>query len=386
MEKKTNGTGDVAERTKMKDKRRRILIFVCVFICIFSAIFATRHTNHSQNSTDNVNTPSIAKPVAATTVEDYGFDLSNLSVDKSVVVPGDFKTDETKALVSPQHVKNPEAKITGTERVIGVTVGNESRAYPINIMNRHEIANDTLGGVPIAVTYSPLTDSVVVFDRRIDPEQPPIEFGVSGLLYNSNLLMYDRTNGVKSDVSSLWSQLLMKSVAGPKAGTTLYALPAQLTHWQDWLASHPGTTVISGVPEEADNYKLNPYQEYFASGKPKFPVKPMAESDEHAWMKPVVVIANAGETAVFFHAYPPGGWNPAAGSPGEAEGAVSVVVTVGGDKFTLICRPPSAAWDAQTAEVVWDEKDVNKAPDYIVHSFFGAWYAMYRDTKFITPE
>ncbi len=263
-------------------------------------------------------------------------------------------------------------------------------------MNWHEIANDTLGGVPIAVTYSPLTDSVAVFDRRIDPDKPPLEFGVSGLLYNSNLLMYDNATRDDHKDSSLWSQLLLKSVAGPKCNTTLYALPAQLVRWRDWLEAHPDTTVITGTPAEKENYSSSPYQTYYVSATTKFPVKPMAESDDHAWMKPVVVIANGGETAAFFHVHPPDDWQPTAANTGAGGTAFTAEVTVGGDTFTLKCRPPTLSYDAETAEVVWGTSGVQErdgagdvtsrnAPDYVIYTFFGAWCAMYPDTKFISP-
>ena len=98
--------------------------------------------------------------------------------------------------------------------VIGLSLHGEARAYPLEILALHEVCNDTLGGEPILVTYQPLCDSAVVFERRVDGHTR--EFGVSGLLYNSNLLMYDRHPEQPQD-ESLWSQLQFRALAGPAA-------------------------------------------------------------------------------------------------------------------------------------------------------------------------
>ena len=127
--------------------------------------------------------------------------------------------------------------LPGPRGSVTVTLNGESRAYPLLVMQCHEIANDTLGGVPIAVTYNPLCDSVVVFDRRVGDEV--LEFGVSGLLYSSNMLMFDRRPDALGE--SLWCQLLGRAISGPLVDTPLAVLDAAVTDWAGWLADHPGT-------------------------------------------------------------------------------------------------------------------------------------------------
>ena len=137
--------------------------------------------------------------------------------------------------------------------VIGVTFSGESRAYPIRILNWHEIANDRVGGTDILVSYCPLCGTGIVFDSRINGKVHT--FGVSGLLYNSDLLMYER--GTKE--SSLWAQILGEAVVGPLTGTKLTVLPSVQTTWGEWKAQHPDTKVLDVNTGYSRDYGRNPY-------------------------------------------------------------------------------------------------------------------------------
>jgi len=179
--------------------------------------------------------------------------------------------------------------LVSDDRVIGVTIDGESRAYPVRVLNWHEVVNDTLAGVPIAVTYHPLCDSVVVFDRRVG--ERTLRFGVSGLLLDSNLLMFDRSETGGGD-ESLWSQLRARAIAGPAAaaGLSLRVLAASVADWQDWVAARPETTVLE--PDEArfKRYQLNPYGNYFLTGRPRYPVDPLAPEGTLDWMSRLLVV------------------------------------------------------------------------------------------------
>ncbi len=224
---------------------------------------------------------------------DYGFDLTTAVIPSERIVPSGLPRDGIPALDAPATMRVDEVKafneehrgkyLVSSDRVIGVTIGDQSRAYPIRVMNWHEVANDTIGDVPIAVTFSPLCDSVVVFDRRIDGEI--VEFGVSGLLYNSNLLMHDRAG-------SLWSQLQGRAIAGPAAvaGRRLTILPASLTRWDHWIGRYPRTTVVRPDPLRFERYRRNPYGSYLATGKLRFPVEPLPPDDSRTLMSPVLVV------------------------------------------------------------------------------------------------
>lgn len=123
--------------------------------------------------------------------------------------------------------------------VIGVEGDRGARAYPLRILNWHEIVNDTLDG-PIAVTYCVLCGSGVVVERRVDGE--PTVFGVSGQLWRNDLVMYDEAT------DSRWSQLLALAIKGPKTGSQLRILPSTLSTWGEWRSAHPDTEVLLPPP------------------------------------------------------------------------------------------------------------------------------------------
>lgn len=221
----------------------------------------------------------------------YGFTLDPLHADRGVLVGSGSPRDFLPSLDAPAVMRgadmlrwNEEHRtryVVSNDRVAGVVVNGEARAYPLDVLNAHEVINDTLGGVPIAVSYSPLTDSLVVFDRRIDGAERT--FHVSGLLYNSNLVMYDRTAGADGSATpsastagaSLWSQLGMRAIAGPAAAHDAQLIPlpdANITSWRMWTAVWPDTTVIMGDPAQANRYKEFSYARYYLSPRVDYPV------------------------------------------------------------------------------------------------------------------
>lgn len=226
----------------------------------------------------------------------YGFDLADALIPPDEIVAGGIPKDGVRALWMPRPVTpaaiDSIAKATHRkillppDRVIGVTIDGRSRAYPIRIMNWHEVVNDTLAGVPIAVTYSPLCDAVLVFDRRVAGSE--LRFGVSGLLYNSNLLAYGRD--LATGEETLFSQLLAMGVAGPRAGARLDLLPSRLLRWEDWSTIAPHTDVMNGVPEMRSEYKRNPYSSYFGSDKLRFPVRPLRVGGDLPLKAPMLVV------------------------------------------------------------------------------------------------
>jgi len=223
-------------------------------------------------------------------VESYGFDLSGLRVDRDLLTPagGFLPKDGLPALRDPPTIAASELRegallgnvrrLNPSDRVIGVRIGGEARAYPLWVLNWHEIVNDRVGGEPIAVTYSPLCDSVVVFDRRLGGET--LDFGHSGLLFNSNLALFDRRAADGSRAESLWSQLQLRAIAGPAAreGLTLRPLAASLTKWSEWAAANPGTRVLLPDPARKRLYRRDAYSTYFGRDILYFPVRPLPQS------------------------------------------------------------------------------------------------------------
>jgi hypothetical protein len=195
-----------------------------------------------------------------------GFDLSGHEIPVEDILSGGPPKDGIPALFAPRFVAAADASfLAPDDRVIGVAREGEAKAYPMRILNWHEVVNDTVGSKSIAVTYCPLTASAVVYDRTVGNET--LSFGVSGRLYQSNVLFYDRQS------ESLWSQLGERAVTGPRAGTGLEALPATETTWKDWRRLHPHTLVLSPDTGHRRDYDRDPYAAYHASPRTMFPVR-----------------------------------------------------------------------------------------------------------------
>ena len=149
--------------------------------------------------------------------------------------------------------------------LLTVESGDKVKAYPLRIMSWHEIVNDWVGGVPVAVTYCPLCGSAVTFRRVLDGQE--VELGVSGKLYNSDLVMYDR----KTD--TLWSQILGLAILGELAGQRLDVLKTDLVDFRALRQHHPAAQVLSPDTGFARDYGMNPYGDYDQSPRIFFPVE-----------------------------------------------------------------------------------------------------------------
>lgn len=149
--------------------------------------------------------------------------------------------------------------------VLAINHKGVRRAYPTRILNYHEVVNDTVAGDPIAITWCPLCGSGVAFRRELDGKT--VEFGVSGLLHNSDLILYDR------DSNSLWQQITASAFAGKRRGQSLSTMPLTMTTWGEWRKQHPDTQVLSTDTGGDANYgKATPYGDYDQSERLMFPV------------------------------------------------------------------------------------------------------------------
>jgi len=169
---------------------------------------------------------------------------------------GGVPKDGIPALTDPRWVGASSATyLSDSDLVLGVSINGEARAYPHNILWWHEIVNDHLGGKQISVTYCPLTGTGMVFDA--DAIGGDLTLGVSGLLYNNNLIMYDRRDG-----DTLYPQMYFTGVSGPNKGTELVLLPVVETTWGMWKSLHPSTTVVSDNTGHSRDYGRYPYGDY----------------------------------------------------------------------------------------------------------------------------
>ena len=188
-------------------------------------------------------------------------DFTKASVDFDEILSGGPPKDGIPSIDAPKFV--PVAEVTDLgpqEPVIGLVIDGDARAYPLRILTWHEIANDVVGGVPVAVTYCPLCNSAVVYDRRVDGVAT--EFGVSGKLRNSDMVMYDR------NTESWWQQFLGVGIVGEQTGKELRLLPSRLESWEKFAARHPDGQVLVPSNPNLRPYGDNPYVGYDGARQP----------------------------------------------------------------------------------------------------------------------
>ncbi len=174
------------------------------------------------------------------------------------------------------------------EPLIELVVGGKARGYPIQILIWHEIANDEIAGVPVSVTFCPLCNTAVVFDRRVKGRV--LDFGVSGNLRNSDLVMYDR------QTESWWQQFGGQALVGELAGTRLRKLPARIVSWAEFQREHPEGEVLTRDTGNRRSYGQNPYPGYDdVSSPPYFPTR--NADDRRLPAKARVVLLESGDEA-----------------------------------------------------------------------------------------
>ncbi|MDY6761567.1 MAG: DUF3179 domain-containing protein [Candidatus Nanohaloarchaea archaeon] len=194
-------------------------------------------------------------------------DGTKYTVHPSELVQGCPGMDCIPSIDNPKFQRAAEATwLDSSDLVIGVEVDGEAKAYPFRILNVHEIVNDEVGGEPVAVTYCPLCRSGLVYSRVVDNRT--LEFGVSGKLWNANLVMYDR------QTETYWSQIQGKAIVGPLVPEELDLVHSVITDWESWQDSHPDTRVLSrdtGIYSPR-RYGSNPYTGFQSSGRVGFGV------------------------------------------------------------------------------------------------------------------
>jgi hypothetical protein len=172
------------------------------------------------------------------------------------IVSGGPPPDGIPAIDRPVFVSAAGAAIwlVPKEPVLALEVKGDARAYPLQILMWHEIVNDVVGGVPVTITFCPLCNSGIVFERVVNGAT--LDFGTSGKLYKSDLVMYDRQS------HSLWAQMQGRAIVGTYAGTRLKLIPANTISFEDWRATHPAGKVLSRETGHSRSYGVNPSQSY----------------------------------------------------------------------------------------------------------------------------
>lgn len=297
-----------------------------------------------------------------------GYDLTGLTIPKDQIHTL-LPRDAIPALTDPKtQTAEDAAWLPDDARIIKVVIGDDVLGVPLRVLDWHEIVNTTVGGEPIAATYCPLCDSATVFSRRVTPtaakgaagdgsasKPTPVvlEFGVSGALYNSNVLMYDRKD------NGLWSQLGMHAVSGPLAGTALEMLPVEVVTFAAFKKAHPGAKIVSNDTGHNRDYSRSPYESYFKDEKLMVPVAAVGDVLPR---KTLGVGIAVGE--------------------GDASHAWFVPVDAIGDGRTI---------DTPVGKVVLAKSDagvaVTQAPEGVrtAQTFYYSWSAFYPKTTVVTP-
>ncbi|WP_028670214.1 DUF3179 domain-containing protein [Saccharospirillum impatiens] len=283
-----------------------------------------------------------------------GFDISGASIPAEDIRRGGPPRDGIPAIDDPRFETADKANwLQPDDRVLGLVIGGDARAYPVAILNWHEIVNDEIAGQPIAVTFCPLCNTGMVFDSRV--EEQALTFGVSGLLYQSDVLLYDR------ETETLWSQIWSEGVAGPLMDTQLTALPVKHTTWQAWREAHPTTQVLSRDTGFRRDYLRDPYAGYEQSPTTLFPVSNQAPGPWHAKEWVLGVSFNGQHKGYPFEEL-------------DKNAQARFNDTVGGQPFTVL-------WDAdhRSASIEWQEESLPS-----LTAFWFAWYAFYPGTEVFT--
>jgi hypothetical protein len=204
--------------------------------------------------------PPLAADPADWAVEWPKTDFTRHAVDLTEILSGGPPRDGIPAVDDPAFLPAArETVLADREPVLTLELGGEVRAYPIRYLMWHEIANDTVAGVPVAVTFCPLCNTAMVFDRRVKGRT--LSFGVSGKLRASDMVMYDR------QTESWWQQALGEGIVGEMTGVRLTQLPAVMESWAQFRARHPDGLVMA-QPNWPRQYGANPYAGYDSLDRP----------------------------------------------------------------------------------------------------------------------
>ncbi len=192
-----------------------------------------------------------------------------MDIRLSEVVWGGVSVDGIPSLDYPEMIPSSEADyLSDNDLVFGISINGDARAYPLRILGWHEMMNDIVGGVPVALAYCTLCGSAILFKTGIKGRENPLVFGSSGLLYRSNKLMFDR------ETDSLWNQFTGRPISGPlrETGIELQVLASTTTTWKQWKNRHPKSSVLSlntGFDRDYDEGVV--YREYFEDKDLMFP-------------------------------------------------------------------------------------------------------------------
>lgn len=281
-----------------------------------------------------------------------GFDLSNSSIDISEIMYGGPEKDGIPAIDNPKFIRAENNRsVKAGDRILGIHLEGISKAYPIGILNWHEIVNDEIRGQKFSVTYCPLCGTGIAFSSEVGDKN--LDFGVSGLLYNSDVLLYDR------QTESLWSQIISEAISGPMQGHRLKRIKTTHTSWGDWLKQHPDTLLLSEDTGFSRDYQRDPYDGYEQSRATYFQITHEAPPNYHPKERVLGVEINNQ-----FKAYP--------FTELDRSGKKQIQDTFANQQLTL-------HWDRKNSRA--DIRDHRGKPLAAIEGFWFAWFTFHPDTE-----
>lgn len=324
----------------MKNPQKRSLIGVCALSAILAGLLVGQGFL-------SVHAQTVTSPLY------NNFDVSNATIPKEAIRKGGPPRDGIPAILEPQfEVASDATWMREGDVIIGVEDNGVAKAYPLRILVWHELVNDELNGKSVLITYCPLCGTAMVFGRSIGGQD--LTFGVSGLLFQSDVLMYDH------QTESLWSQLEMSAVSGPMVETPLTWLQSHQMTWAKWKQQHPETLVLSRETGHRRDYSGDPYEGYSKTQQVMFPVPKLRdELARKEWVLGVIVDGT-----------------PKAYSIADLKSEKSVIDEVNGAQLRI-------DWDEEG-----DHANVRAGDETLpsVRVFWFAWQAFYPDTLLYTGQ
>ena len=271
-------------------------------------------------------------------------------VEPDKIISGGPPKDGIPSIDNPKFVSLEEADewIQDIELVLAITYKGVTRVYPLQIMVWHEIVNDTIAGDPMLITYCPLCGSGIAYERKISGEE--VEFGTSGKLYNSNLVMYDR----KTD--SYWSQIDGLAIVGELTGTRLTPVSLDTVVWRDWKEAHSDSEVLSQDTGFSRAYGTDPYGNYYYDS---FIFFPLENEDDRIHVKTIII---GVEVNGVYKAY----------QEDDLKELKTIEDTVGGVRIRI---------EREVSGIVRVTNSATEEEIVKERGFWFAWYAFHPDTE-----
>jgi len=276
-------------------------------------------------------------------------------VDPALLMSSGAGKDGIPSIDAPVYIPANAADewLSDDELVMALNYQGITRAYPLQILVWHEIVNDFVGSTPVLITYCPLCGSGMAYDRTIDGA--PIEFGTSGKLYNSNLVLYDRTTG------TFWSQMNGLAIVGERSGLQLAPIRLDTVTWGEWKIAHPESEVLSRDTGFERNYGNDPYGSYYEDSHIWFPVQ---ARDDRIHPKSVVIGIEVNGSFVAYRELD-------VASRGTIQDRVNGIRI----RITQDASGEINVVNLSTQELISKER-----------SFWFAWYAFHPDTRLYLPS